>query len=371
MEIIKGNYASAYVYSDTAEAFSLAQVRMICDDKAASGSKIRLMPDVHPGKIGPIGLTMTIGERILPGLVGIDMGCGVSHIKFKAKHIEYQKLDRVIGEEIPAGMSIRKVPLHGAMDFDFGKLRCFSSINQSRARCSLGTLGGGNHFIEVDRDNEGFFYAVVHSGSRYLGKAVSEHYMGLGQKAIKAQGEAVPYEMTYLEGQLMEDYLHDLRIVQEYAELNRQLILNRLSKGMKWKVLEYGNCHHNYIDENRILRKGAIAAYHGQPVIIPINGKDGIILGSGKGNADWNCSAPHGAGRILRRDEARKQHTVSEFKRMMDGIYCSVICKETLDEAPFAYRGLNEICENIKDTVEVKKVLKPVYNYKAAEGRRG
>lgn len=369
MEIIKGKSASAYVYSDTAEAFSLAQVKMICNNKAASGSKIRLMPDIHPGKIGPIGLTMTVRQRVLPGLVGIDIGCGVSYAKFKAKHIEYQKLDRIIGEEIPAGMSIRREALHVALDFDFGKLRCFSSVDQNRARCSLGTLGGGNHFIEVDRDQNGFCYVVVHSGSRYLGKAVSEQYMRFGQKAIKAKGEDVPYEMTYLEGQLMEDYLHDLQIVQEYAELNRQLILNRLCKGMKWKVLEYGNCHHNYIDENRVLRKGAIAAYTGQPVIIPINGKDGIILGIGKGNSKWNFSAPHGAGRVMNRTKVGETFTVSQYKKVMEGIYSSSIGRETLDEAPFAYRGLEEILSVIGETVEVREVLKPLYNYKA--GNRG
>ena len=200
MEIIKGTYASAYVYSDTAEAFSLAQVKMICDHQAAEGSKIRVMPDVHPGKIGPIGLTMTVGQRVLPGLVGIDIGCGVSYVKFRAKAMEYQKLDRIIAEEIPTGMNIRKTPLQGGLDFDFDRLLCQKHVNKDKALRSLGTLGGGNHFIEIDRGCNGDTYIVVHSGSRHLGKEVSEYYMRQGQNAIKAQGKVVPYEMTYLEG---------------------------------------------------------------------------------------------------------------------------------------------------------------------------
>lgn len=365
MEIIKGTYTSACVYSDTAEAYALAQIQMICDNKAASGSKIAVMPDVHPGKVGPIGLTMTIGDRVLPSLVGIDSGCGISYARFKTKHIEFQKLDRVIREKIPSGTSVHKVPIEKSFDFDIGRLRCANHINPKKSAYSLGTLGGGNHFIEIDRDDDGWFYTVVHSGSRHLGKEVAEHYLREGQKVLQDRGETVPYEMTYLDGALMEDYLHDLSVVQEYAELNRELMLWTLCREMKWKAVEFDGCYHNYIDENHILRKGAIAAYEGQPVIIPINARDGIILGVGKGKEEWNYSAPHGAGRVMNRTKVGETYTVSEYKKSMMGIYSPSIGRETLDEAPFAYRDIEEILMAIGETVDVRTILKPLYNYKA------
>lgn len=365
MQKIIGNYSSAVIYSNTAEEYAKAQIKMICDNEAAAGSRICLMPDVHPGKIGPVGLTMTLGDKVLPGLVGVDIGCGLSYIKFRETKVEFQKLDTVIRQNIPVGSNIRKEPHFYSRDFDFMELTCRKHINETKALLSLGTLGGGNHFLELDMDSEQNIYAVVHSGSRSLGQQVAEFYMKEGQKQLKKKGLKVPYELTYLEGELMEDYLHDLTEVQGYAMLNREIMLTELARKMKWKETGYGESIHNYVDENRILRKGAAAAYLDDDVIIPVNMKDGIILGTGKGNPEWNYSAPHGAGRILRRDEVKKQHTVSEFKEMMCGIYSPTIGKDTLDEAPFAYRGIEEIIENIKDTVEVKKILKPVYNYKA------
>lgn len=338
---IKGSYTEAVVFSQTAENYAIAQVKMICDNEAVKGSKIRLMPDVHTGKVGPIGLTMTIGECVLPSLLGADIGCGISYFKTKPVKIEFQKLDKIIRENIPVGNKNRRELHRLSGDFDFSDLCCRKHIDENRALMSLGTLGGGNHFLEVDRDEEENLYFTVHSGSRYLGGIVTEHYLKAGQKELKAKGISVPYEMTFLSGALMEEYLHDVKQVQGFAMLNREIMLYELQKKLKLKPERFGESIHNYVDENRILRKGAVAAYEGDAVIIPINMRDGIILGVGKGNADWNFSAPHGA-----------RHTPS-------------ISRATLDEAPFAYRGIEEILENIKQTVTVEKILKPVYNFKA------
>lgn len=369
MQIIDGVYTSAVIYSHTIEEYAAAQIQAICDNEAAAGSKIRIMPDVHPGKVGPVGLSLTVGSKIMPNLIGFDIGCGVSYIRIRETKTEYQKLDTVIRERIPVGTRNRKEPHFFSGDFEFDGLVCRKHINEQKARLSLGTLGGGNHFIEMDKDSQENYYAVVHTGSRHLGKEVTEFYLKEGQRRLKEKGIRIPYELTWLEGQLMEDYLHDLEEVQGFAMLNREIILKELEKHMKWKVVGYGESIHNYVDENQILRKGAVSAYEGDDVIIPVNTHDGIILGTGKGNPDWNYSAPHGAGRILKREDVKKSHTVSEYQAMMKGIYSSTLNKETLDEAPFAYRGIEEIREAIGDTVTVNKVLKPVYNFKAGESR--
>lgn len=371
MQKIKGTYASATVYAKTVEEYALAQIQMICDSQAALGSKIRVMPDVHPGKVGPIGLTMTLSEKVMPGLVGIDIGCGTSYIQIKRTKIEYQKLDSVIRQHIPVGSKIRETPHFFSRDFEFDDLLCRKHVHERKAVLSLGTLGGGNHFLEIDEDEEGNQYVFVHSGSRRLGREVTEYYLQKGQQELQARGITVPYELVYLEEQLMEDYLHDMKEVQGFAMLNREIILSELAKRMKWKITHFGESIHNYVDENRILRKGASSAYAADEVIIPINMRDGIILGKGKGNPDWNCSAPHGAGRVMNRQEVRQQYTVSEFKETMKGIYSSTVSRETLDEAPFTYRSINEILDAVTDTMEVKKILKPVYNYKAMEERKG
>lgn len=372
MKIINGVYASAKIFTvdseNSIDDYASAQLQMLCDNPVSKGCKIRVMPDVHPGKVGTIGLTMTLGERILPNLVGIDIGCGMSLIKLKQKKTEYQKLDAVIREGIPVGFKIRKQPHHYSEKLDLSKLCCARGIQKEKVALSLGTLGGGNHFIEADRDEEGNLYLVLHSGSRHLGKEVTEFYLKAGQKELKEKGEEVPYELIYLEGKLMEDYLHDLMIVQEFAELNRAAMLDVLVKGMKWKVVEEYSCVHNYVQETgngRMLRKGAISAGKGEKVIIPINMRDGIILGPGLGNAEWNHSAPHGAGRILKREEVGKRYTVASYKAQMKGIYSSCVNKDTLDEAPFAYRSLSELKEAITETVKIDEILHPVYNYKA------
>lgn len=229
---------------------------------------------------------------------------------------------------------------------------------------SLGTLGFGNHYIEIDVDDEKNYFLCVHSGSRHLGKEIAEFYLTEGQKILKKRGENVPYELTYLEGDLMKNYLSDLEIVQEFAFLNRKIILEEICKGMKWKIEEIFNCTHNYVEE-KILRKGAISAKSGEVVMIPVNMRDGVIFGRGKGNLEWNNSAPHGAGRILKRTEVKNNHTLSEFKSAMKGIYSTSISKDTLNESPFAYRKIEDILPVIGDTVEVEKILKTIYNFKA------
>lgn len=369
MQKIKGRFASANVFSDTAENYAIAQIQQICDNEAAAGSKICIMPDVHPGRIGPIGLTMTVGSKVMPNLVGSDIGCGITYIKLRNKQIEYQRLDKVIREYIPSGAGVRREPHLYSRDFDFSNLLCKKHVNEKRVELSLGTLGGGNHFIELCKDFDENIYATVHAGSRYLGKEVTDFYVKKGHELLKKKSIDVPFELTYLEGELIEEYLHDVFEVQGYAMLNREIILRELAKHMKWKVEKYGESIHNYVDENRILRKGAVSAYKEDEVIIPVNMKDGIIIAEGKGNPLWNYSAPHGGGRIMSREEVRKTHTVSEFKRQVKGIYSTTVSAETLDEAPFAYRAIDEIKDAIKDTVKVKKILKPIYNYKAGERR--
>ena len=372
MKIINGVFASAKIFTADAEnpvdSYAEAQIRMLCNHEALEGCKIRIMPDVHPGKVGTIGFTMTVRDKIMPNLVGIDIGCGIALARIRQKKIEYQKLDSVIRDGIPSGFGVRKQPHHYADSFDFSRLCCHRSIREKKAALSLGTLGGGNHFIEADRDESGNLYVVIHSGSRHLGKEVAEFYLNQGQRELKARGKEIPYELTYLEGSLMEDYLHDLQVVQEFAALNRAAMMDVLMKEMKWKTEERYDCIHNYVqdtEEERILRKGAISAQTGERLVIPINMRDGIILGTGKGNTEWNCSAPHGAGRILKREEAGRNFTVSAYKAQMKGIYSSCINRDTLDEAPFAYRSLEQIRGAISETAKIDKIITPVYNFKA------
>lgn len=370
---VKGKYSDALIccredlVGAAIEKYSLSQVQLICDTEVLKGSRIRVMPDVHPGKTGPIGLTMTVGDAVLPGLIGIDIGCGVTAVKLDKFRDDFKKLDTVIREKVPAGFNIRQKPHPKAEGFDLDLLRCVRHIRKENVLLSLGTLGGGNHFIEVDKSEEGEVYLIVHSGSRHLGKEVADFYMGSGSKILKKEGKDVPYEMTYLTGEIRDDYLHDIGLVQKYAVLNRSIIIREICKGMKWKAGEEISCIHNYIDFGRdthVMRKGAISAKKYETVIIPINMKDGVMIGKGLGNEDWNYSAPHGSGRIASRESIAKTHTVSEYKAVMKGIYSSCIGAGTLDEAPFAYRGIEYLKEAVKETVNIEKVLMPAYSFK-------
>ena len=382
MITIYGKYANAIVYTVENEVYQLEeyarkQLQMICNHPSAEGSTIRVMPDVHPGKVGTIGLTMTVGDSILPSLVGVDIGCGMTVAQVKTRGLNCQQLDSVIRDEVPVGSRIREKEHKYADRIDLSDLRCSKGINARKAGRSIGTLGGGNHFIEVDKDEEGSIYLVVHSGSRHLGMEVADYYLRTGQKEMqmKKAGYA-SYEMTCLTGELMEDYLHDIGIIQDFARLNREAIIESIVSGMKWKIEDSFTCIHNYVDFSMVesgsgekmkpvLRKGAISSKKGERVVIPINMRDGVILGTGLGNEEWNCSAPHGAGRIYRRSEVAEHHTVSDFKKAMNGIYSICINKDTLDESPFAYRGIDDIAGAIRETVKIDRIIKPVYNYKA------
>ena len=365
MRTVRGTYAEAKIFTDDVEGYAEAQVRMICDNEMAEGSAIRLMPDIHPGKVGPIGLTMTVRDKVIPQLLGVDIGCGMTCVKLNKENAEFQKLDRVIRENVPSGFAIRREQHHLAEGFPYEKLCCARHINRQKAERSLGTLGGGNHFIELDRGTDGKLYLVVHTGSRHLGEEVAEYYTKLAGSSLKERGVDVPYYMSYLEGAEMEAYAEDVQIIQDYAERNRQIIIREILKGMKWKAVEQFSVPHNYLDASGMLRKGAIAAGEGDRVAIPANMRDGVILGIGLGNEDWNRSAPHGSGRRMKREDVKDQYTVSDFKKEMEGIYSSCVGTDTLDEAPFAYRSIEEVAERIRDTVQITEILKPVYNYKA------
>lgn len=363
-----GKYADAIIYSSDIEKYAKAQIEMLCDTEALDMAKIRIMPDVHPGKVGPIGLTIDIPEinPVMPGLLGVDIGCGVLAVKTDKKKIEFQKLDSVIRENIPSGFNIRSKIHNLASKPPFVNFNCIDHVDINKAILSIGTLGGGNHFIEIDKDSEGYLWVVVHSGSRHLGVDVTEYYMREGSKILKEKGTDVPYEMTYLEDDLKQQYLEDQILTCRYAAINREAIVDTILKGMKMKQVKKIESVHNFIREG-ILRKGAISAYIQEDVVIPINMKDGVIIGKGLGNKQWNCSAPHGAGRLLSRSEVKNHYTVSAYKKAMKGIYSTCIDESTLDEAPFVYRGIDSIKEAIKDTVEIKEILTPVYNFKAGD----
>lgn len=358
-------YAEAKIFTNDVETYAEAQVQMICDNEVADGSTICVMPDIHPGKVGPIGLSMTVTDKVIPQLLGVDIGCGMTCVKLNKNTAEFQKLDRVVRESVPSGFAIRKNPHYMAEEFSYEALHCIDQVSVERAERSVGTLGGGNHFIELDRGTDDSMYLTVHTGSRHLGEEVAVYYTKLANRFLKEQGKEIPYYMSYLEGDSKEEYLEDVQVIQRYAEWNRQTIVREILKGMKWKAVEQFSVAHNYLDASGILRKGAISARNGEQVVIPVNMKDGIILGIGKGNAEWNDSAPHGSGRKLKREDVKSRHTVSEFKKEMKGIYSSCVGTETLDEAPFAYRSIGEIAEKIKETVEITDHLKPIYNFKA------
>lgn len=371
MDKITGRFASADVFATSIEDYARTQIKMILDNQVSINSKVCLMPDCHPGKVGPIGLTMTVTDKVIPQLMGVDIGCGMLMAKVEGR-MEFPKLDRVIKENVPSGFNIRKAP-HNKAGFEvISDLRCIRAVNGDKALKSLGTLGGGNHFIEVDKGADGY-YIIIHSGSRHLGLDVADYYTEAARRRLANMGKNVPYETAYVEGPLMEDYLHDAAIATAYASLNREIILNEILKGMKWKEFGRYESIHNYIgvlpDGTKILRKGAASAYEEEMVIIPVNMRDGVIIGTGKGNPDWNYSAPHGSGRKIKRTEVQNNYTVSSFKKDMKDVYSTSISAETLDEAPIAYRGIDEIMSVVSDTVEVKEVLKPVYNFKAGKER--
>ena len=399
MTELKGKYNEAKIFTDIVDEASVSQVLLLLDQEFTAGSRIRLMPDIHAGAGCTIGTTMTISDKIVPNLVGVDIGCGMETVKVKEEHIEPQKLDKLIYEKIPSGFDVREKTHRYFGEIDLKELCCYKQINPLRAEKSLGTLGGGNHFIEADTDDEGNIYFVIHSGSRHLGLEVACFYQEEGYKELnsaskseieslisdlKAQGRekeiqkrlkklnnvqrtSIPKSLAYVSGNLFDCYIHDMKIVQKYAELNRQAMTDEILKGMKLHEEESFTTVHNYIDtDSMILRKGAVSAQKGERLLIPINMRDGSLICIGKGNDDWNCSAPHGAGRLMSRSAAKESFTVSEFKNQMSGIYTSSVNKGTLDECPMAYKKIDDIVDNIADTADIEKIIKPIYNFKAS-----
>ncbi len=365
---IQGKYNIAKVYVDVLESSAEGQIRALCDQPFAQGSQIRIMPDVHAGKGCTIGTTMTITDKVVPNLVGVDIGCGMLTVKLKEKRLNLPAIDSFIRQNIPCGRKVRERPHRGHGRIDIDELRCIKRLNARCAAESLGTLGSGNHFIEVDREGEDF-YLVIHTGSRNLGLRVAEYYQERAYQSLggKAQAE-IPYELAYLTGTDLEDYLHDMELMQRFAALNRQIIKEVILDGMKLHEEDSFSTVHNYIDfADGLLRKGAVSAKAGEKLLIPLNMRDGSLICTGLGNPDWNFSAPHGAGRLMSRKEAANAFTVSAFKKEMEGIFTTSVSAETLDECPMAYKPMDEILENITDTVQVERRLQPVYNFKAGE----
>lgn len=362
MIVVEGKYNTAKIFTETVEEKATEQIKALCDDKAFQKSKIRIMPDVHAGAGCTIGTTMTITDKAVPNMVGVDIGCGIELAKLKEKTIDFKKLDRLIHDNVPAGRNARKNPHAYAKNIALEALKCFSYIKSDLACHSVGTLGGGNHFIEVDTDEKGVLYLAIHSGSRHLGLEVAEHYQRIAYENFGGNPDT-----AYVAGEAFDDYIHDMKIVQQFAVWNRQAILDEIVSGMGLTVLDSFTTIHNYIDTDRmILRKGAVSARKGERLLIPINMRDGALICEGKGNPDWNESAPHGAGRLLSRSKAYATLSLKEYEKQMAGIYTTSVCKNTLDESPMAYKRMEDIIGNIQPTVKITNRIKPVYNFKSA-----
>ncbi|SKC37322.1 RtcB family protein [Maledivibacter halophilus] len=404
---LKGKYNSAKVFTNKIDESARIQIIELCNQEFIKESKIRIMPDVHAGVGCTIGTTMTIKDKIVPNLVGVDIGCGMLTVELENINLDFKKIDEYIRKNIPSGFNINQNPKTDYKE-EIEELICFRDIPKSSREFNraLGSLGSGNHFIEINKDNLGKKYLVIHSGSRNLGKQVAKYYQnraydyhrGLNDDfekeknnlivSYKKQGRRkeikdalkklkkvhkkecnIPKDLCYLEGRLMEDYLHDMNIVQNYSYMNRRVMAMRIVEEcleMDYNSLNKFQTIHNYIDiKDKILRKGAISAKKGEKVLIPINMKDGSIIAIGKGNADWNYSAPHGAGRLMSRGEARKKLNLDEYKKSMEGIYTTSVNKSTVDEAPMAYKPLEEIIENVKEAVDIVDIIRPLYNFKA------
>lgn len=397
------------IFTENIEPEALNQVYTLIKQPAFADCKVRIMPDVHAGAGCVIGFTADLGEKVIPNIVGVDIGCGMLTVELGNIDLDLATVDQIIRAKVPSGRNV-----HEGRPFAFDRLkelRCYRELKDTkRLERSIGTLGGGNHFIEVDVDEDGTKYLIIHTGSRNLGKQVAEYYQNLAieimqgkdelyakqeqliveykaqgrrkeiQKAIKELHRKfnpnplnIPKDLCYLTGKYREDYLHDMEICQHFASLNRYHIANTIVSDLfgadiaYWKLPMFETIH-NYIEfGTNMVRKGAISAKAGEPLLIPINMRDGCILGKGKGNDDWNCSAPHGAGRIMSRSKAKEIVSLKEFEDSMQGIFTTSVGQSTIDEAPMVYKPMAEIVENIADTVEIVKIIKPIYNFKASE----
>lgn len=403
MITLKGKYASAKVFTDTIEQKTISQIIEFCNYKFLQGSNIAIMPDCHPGNDCVIGTTLQLTNRIIPNLVGVDVGCGVIVVKIKEKDIDLEKLDKIAHELVPVGKGIRSKIHPYISKINLGALHCGKKVGHrepasfKRAQLSLGTLGGGNHFIEVDKDEDGNLYLLIHSGSRHLGVEINRYYQRLAydhiydhrirqtildmhkagrvkeiatvtdelSKTRKKLKSIISSSTAYVQHEDFSNYLHDMNITQQYATYNRKAIADVIIKALNLTVIDEFTVIHNYIDvQNMILRKGAISAQKGEKVIIPLNMRDGAILGVGKGNPDWNFSAPHGAGRIMSRGEAKDKVSLEQFKESMKDIFTSSVNNSTRDEAPDVYKPMQSIVDTIGDTVDIQSLLKPIYNFK-------
>lgn len=410
---IKGKYNTAKVFTDTADEATRKQIEVMCDQKMTEGQKIRIMPDCHAGKGCTIGTTMTIKDCVIPNVVGVDLFCGMRVVEIEDKKIDLQRLDKCIHRTIPCGSGVRNKLHRWADQIDVTELRCWDKLKakgRKDPRLAIGTLGSGNHFLELDNNSVNDLFLVIHTGSRNLGLQVAEYYQQAAydtlhgkdayhEAKMKAERQAIvtslteqgrekeiakaleeyvydpgipqelldiPFELCYVTEELFDDYIHDVRIMQKYAELNRAAISDTIQCGMRYKIKNEWETVHNYIDtDNMILRKGAISAQKDEIAIIPMNMRDGSLIVKGKGNPDWNYSAPHGAGRLLSRTEAKNSIPMKDYKNSMEGIYTTSVSASTLDEAPQAYKPMEEIIANIQDTCEIINVIKPIYNFKA------
>ena len=393
---LQGKYGTAKVFTDDVDQKAIAQVVDLLNQPYAAGSKIRMMPDIHAGAGCTIGTIMTITDKVCPNLVGVDIGCGMYVAKIRGS-VDPERLDATIRRRIPAGFVIHSGESKLAGIFDFGNLRCKDHVDVARAKRSIGTLGGGNHFIEADRDDAGNTYIVIHSGSRHLGVEVANYYQNAGFNRLQAASKSeleetismlkdehryseieeaclafkqnqkkLLKELAYVDGELLQDYLQDMVFVQLFASVNRQAMMSAILEELNLKVEKMFETIHNYVDlGDGILRKGAVSVKLGEKLIIPINMRDGSLICIGKGNEDWNCSAPHGAGRLFSRSEAKERFSVDEFKDQMRRIYSTSIGRSTLDECPMAYKSMQSIVDNIEPTVEIQDVIRPFYNFKA------
>lgn len=391
------------IFTNNIEQSAKEQIDLLLEQDAFKDCKIRIMPDVHAGAGCVIGFTGNLGDKVIPNIVGVDIGCGMLCVELGNIDIDLEQLDKIIRNYIPSGMNVHEQKVK---DYDFTQLYCYRELKNKDGwlEKSLGSLGGGNHFIEIDKDDDNNKYLVIHTGSRNLGKQVAEIYQNKAIeycsykkeiqeeknkiiKEYKEQGREkeiqqalieisskysgktkLPKDLCYVEGKDREDYLHDMRLCQEFAVLNRSYIAYKICKELDILCDNYFHTIHNYINfEDNIVRKGSISARKGEKVIIPMNMRDGCIIGIGKGNEDWNYSAPHGAGRTMSRNIAKKTLNMEEYKKSMNGIYTTSVNEETIDEAPMVYKPMKEIIEHIKDTVKVDKIIKPIYNFKASE----
>jgi len=392
----KGKYGEAIVFTNNIESETIQDIYKILNSPVAENSHMRIMPDVHKGMSFPIGTTMKITDKVIPNGVSVDISCGVYVQKLRNSHIELEKLDKIIHKNVPSGFDINNKLHRWAHDCRINELKCKDHVNLKRAYHSISSLGGGNHFISIEKDDNDCHYLIIHTGSRNLGKQIAEYYQHAAYdsmtdkreisdeliKRLKKEGREkdiktelakiqiiqVDKSMAYCTGPLMEDYLHDMKIAQEYATLNRRAIADTIQCGMRWKIDGEFETLHNYIDlESMILRKGAVSARKDERLIVPMNMSWGSIIAEGLGNEDWNESCAHGGGRTMSRKAAKERVSMDDYRKSMEGIFTTCINKDTIDESPMAYKDPEEVIENLKDTIKILKRLYVVYNFKASE----